>query len=143
MVRFILLATPLWRIRNCKLVFDFLSFAKLIERFRIVLVTIGLFQKFFVTPLLRITIFRSHTPWNSIHFSPPPLEFHAIFSRTPLEFHGNPLSSIMTPWNFPILKITSWNFPDFHFQDPLEFPLSSTGGIRKISGKAHCRNGSF
>ena len=31
-------------------------------------------------------------------FSPPShLEFHTIFSRTPLEFHGNPLSSIMTP----------------------------------------------
>ena len=46
---------------------------------------------------------------------PPPLEFHTIFSRTPLEFHGNPLSLIMTPWNFPILNITPWNFPDFHF----------------------------
>ena len=78
----------------------------------------GLFQKFLVTPLLRITIFRIHTP----------LEFQIIFSRTPLEFHGNPLSSIMTP--------PPGIFQIFIFKTPLEFPLSSTGGIRKISGKA-------
>ena len=94
------------------------------------------FPGIFRNPLLRITIFRSHTPLES-HFSPPPPPgiLHHFFSH-PLEFHGNPLSSIMTPWNFPILNITSWNFPDFHFKTLLEFPLSSTGGIRKISEKA-------
>ena len=47
-----------------------------------ILKVIGLFQNFFVTPLLRITFFRSHTPWKNLIFHHPPLEFHTIFSRT-------------------------------------------------------------
>ena len=95
------------------------------------ILTIGLFQKFFVTPLLRITIFRSHTPlefYLIFHRPPPPLEFHTIFSRTPMEFHGNPLSSNYDP--------PPGIFQIFIFKTQLEFLLSSTGGIRKFSGKA-------
>ena len=96
------------------------------------------FPEIFRNPPVEETIFRSHTPPEILsHFSPPPGIPHHFFSH-PLEFHGNPLSSIMTPWYFPFLNITPSNFPDCHFQDPLEFPLSLEG-IRKISGKAHSK----
>ena len=76
---------------------------------------IGLFQKFFVTPLLRITIFRSHTPLEFYLIFHHPLELHTIFSRTPLEFHGNPLSSIMTPLEFSNFKHNPLEFSRFSF----------------------------
>ena len=85
----------------------------------------GLFQKFFVTPLLRITIF-SHTPPGILsHFSPPPPppwnstpfflahppgipRKSVIINYDPLEFSNfkhNPLefsrfSFLRPPWNF-------------------------------------------
>ena len=72
-----------------------------------------LFQKFFVTPPVEDNHFqKSYPPGILSHFSPPPLEFHTIFSRTPLEFHGNPLSSIMTPLEFSRFSFLRppWNF---------------------------------
>ena len=93
---------------------DFLQlFWPTIRFFQTLLVFIGLFQKFFLTPLLWLTIFRSHTPLEFyLIFHHPPLEFHTIFSRSPLEFHGNPLSSIMTPLEFSRFSFLRppWNF---------------------------------
>ena len=75
----------------------------------------GLFQKFFVTPLLRITIF-SHTPPGILsHFSPPPPpgipRKSVIINYDPLEFSNfkhNPLEfsrfSFLRPGIFVILN---------------------------------------
>ena len=96
----------------------------------------GLFQKVFVTPLLRITIFRSHTP----------LEFYLIFHHhptspppPPLEFHGNPLSSIMTTLEFSNFKRNPLEFSRFSFLRPPGISVILNRGIRKISGKVQSK----
>ena len=80
--------------------------------------------------------FQKSYPLYLIFHHPTPLEFHTIFSRTPLEFHGNPLSSIMTPLEFSNFKHNLLEFSRFSFLRPsLEFPLSSTGGSGKFLEK--------
>ena len=70
--------------------------------------------------------------------TPPVEDNHTMFSRTP---PGISRKSVILnydpPWNFSILNITPGIFQIFIFKNPLEFPLSSTGGIRKISEKAY------
>ena len=90
--------------------------------------TNGLLQKFFVTPLVEDNHFQKSYP--------PPPGILSHFSPPPLEFHGNPLSSIMTPLEFSNFKHNTLEFSRFSFlRPPWNFLYLQQGGSGKFLEK--------
>ena len=89
--------------------------------------TIGIYQKYSLSPLLRISIFRNCTPWNSIKIFTIHLEFFIVFF--PL-FSWNFLQNSYHPLEFSLsLSLYPMKFSKFK---PLGIQLSSTEFFWKI-----------
>ena len=95
------------------------------------------FPEIFRNPPVEDNHFQKSYPLGILsHFSPPLLEFHTIFSRTPLEFHGNPLFSIMIPLEFSNFKHNPLEFSRFSFlRPPWNFRYPQQGGSGKFLEK--------